>query len=266
MPGEFGALLEEALGRGPGHLAPPGPLPSAAEALDSPEDLDDSLVVAVSARATTADAGSMADIPPDFELTPTFDIIAAAATPPLVVANGVDIQHNGTQHTGAPTTGAPPGVGASPTAETSDLATTAEAAAPAGTTDPGALDAPRPTTVEGRVELDPAWVDRPLLEQPVILKPGASVGPPDGGSYIANPGSIAVTFVPSGTSGRSAGAGTYFVDPADVAAAAGPDGVVTDQLMAQLSGHPYEAGPPTGIQMAIIDAARRAGLRFGASA
>src|SRR6202035_1500584 len=92
--------------------------------------------------------------------------------------------------------------------------------------------------------------------------PGASVGCPGGGSYIANPGSIPVTFVPSGTNGDT-GAGTYFADPAEVAAAVGPGGVLTDQLMAQLSGHPYRAGPPTAIQMAIIDAARQAGLRLG---
>ncbi|HEV2368787.1 MAG TPA: hypothetical protein VGR90_02865, partial [Acidimicrobiales bacterium] len=155
--------------------------------------------------------------------------------------------------------------GAAKTVEVSETIGAAEGPDVSGPVDPIGAGVPRPTIVDGRVEIDPGWAERPLLRQPVVLMPGASIGAPGGSTYVANPGSLEVTFVPSG---RNDGhpAGTYHVDPAALAAAAGPEGVLTNALMAQLSGSPFRAGPPTPIQMAVIDAARQAGLRLESTA
>ena len=61
--------------------------------------------------------------------------------------------------------------------------------------------------IEGRVELEASATGPRLFSQPVVLQPGASVGPPGSGSYIANPGTIAVTFAPM--AGPNPGAGSY---------------------------------------------------------
>ena len=274
MPGEFGALLEEALGREPARVAAPHAL----------EALDGSLILAANARATavadrdaTADAGSLEEFEPiddvrqADELRPPDDRalfpgaattgpvseIARRAAPPETVETAEALSSPDMATAEALSF---PDVGTAEVLPSADIEE-ARTAAPV-VSHQARAGVPRPATVDGRVELDPDWMDWPLLRQPVVLKPGASVGTPGGGSYIANPGTIPITFVPGGT-GADPSAGTYFVDPAEVAAAVGPLGALTEQLMAQLSGHPYRVGPPTAIQMAIIEAARRAGLRFG---
>lgn len=278
---EYGALLDEALGR-PGDTGPSEPvssdsadtvvapdhtdgteLPDGSGLLDAADLLDSALVVAVTTRTAPPPATSRPPADsrvPALELTTstwdTTDVIAS--DPGLRPAGSGPINGNGSAHREVSTA-----VITTPT--TSKPA----ASKPAGSTpadpSPAVHAVPRPTTLEGRVDIDVAWIERPLLAQPLVLKPGASVGPPGGAAYVDNPGTIAVTFVPSGTGGDPS-VGTYLVDPAEIAAAAGPLGLLTPELMAHLSGHPYESGPPTAIQMAIIDAARQAGLRFGEEA
>lgn len=233
MPGEFGALLEEALGRAPEEPARPPSVATAPEEAGR-EDLDSSMVVAVTARST-----AVADREPVPDPVAAY-VLPLPDLPSPVLPSRVDPDPEVADIT-------PAAAGITALAEAPETATETLA--------------PRPTTIDGRVEVDPDWLDRPLLQQPVVLKPGASVGPSAGGSYIANCGSIPVTFVPAGDASDPS-TGTFFVDPADVVAAAGPGGRLTDELMAQLSGQPYKSGPPTAIQMAIIDAARQAGMRF----
>lgn len=232
MAWEYGALLDEALGAA-GADAGVGDVVSAGGA----DVLDSSLVLAVAPRIKAA-AGPPADDPaPEINGSPDVSDAPAAS----------EIN------------------GAAKTVEVSETIGAAEGPDVSRPVDPIGAGVPRPTIVDGRVEIDPGWAERPLLRQPVVLMPGASIGAPGGSTYVANPGSLEVTFVPSG---RNDGhpAGTYHVDPAALAAAAGPEGVLTNALMAQLSGSPFRAGPPTPIQMAVIDAARQAGLRLESTA